>query len=112
MLVLCRSTDQKIVIGDEIELTVVNIEHGRVKIGIDAPNNVTIHRKEVYDKIKREKYQEWYNRVNQIVTDLVGMPCSSLPDFPSREYYDKGMSAEEGAEAGLAYGNIEFRKES
>jgi len=57
MLVLSRQRDQTIMIGDEIELTVVDIRGDKVRIGITAPARIAVHRKEVYDAIKRENEQ-------------------------------------------------------
>ncbi len=54
MLVLSRKKNQSIVINDEVEVTVMEINADSIKIGINAPKNVIIHRKEVYDKIKKE----------------------------------------------------------
>jgi carbon storage regulator len=55
MLVLSRQRDETIVIGDDIEITVVDIRGEKVRLGINAPPHVAVHRKEVYDAIKREK---------------------------------------------------------
>lgn len=55
MLVLSRKTDEKIIIGDSITITVVAIGDGKVRLGIDAPKDVPVHREEVYDAIKREQ---------------------------------------------------------
>jgi cytosine/creatinine deaminase len=57
MLVLARQRDQTIIIGDDIEITVVDIRGDKVRLGISAPREVTVHRKEVYDAIKRENRQ-------------------------------------------------------
>ena len=57
MLVLSRQRDETIMIGDEIELTVVDIRGDKVRIGIKAPSRIAVHRKEVYDAIKRENEQ-------------------------------------------------------
>lgn len=57
MLVLSRQRDETIMIGDDIELTVVDIRGDKVRIGIKAPPEVPVHRKEVYDAIKRENEQ-------------------------------------------------------
>lgn len=54
MLVLSRKANQSIMIGDSIEIQVVDIKGDQVKIGIDAPRSVTIHRKEVYVGIQDE----------------------------------------------------------
>ena len=55
MLVLSRQRDETIMIGDDIEITVVDIRGEKVRLGINAPPHVPVHRKEVYDAIKREK---------------------------------------------------------
>jgi carbon storage regulator len=54
MLVLSRQRDETIMIGDDIEVTVVDIRGDKVRLGINAPKEVTVHRKEVYDAIRRE----------------------------------------------------------
>ncbi len=54
MLVLSRQRDETIMIGDDIEITVVDIRGDKVRLGISAPPSVPVHRKEVYEAIKRE----------------------------------------------------------
>ena len=54
MLVLSRQRDETIMIGDDIEITIVDIRGDKVRLGINAPTHVPVHRKEVYDAIKRE----------------------------------------------------------
>ena len=54
MLVLARKRNQSIVIADNIEIFIVDINNDQVKIGIKAPKEVSIHRKEVYESIKKE----------------------------------------------------------
>jgi len=54
MLVLSRKRDETIMIGDNIELTVVDIRGDKVRLGIKAPSSVAVHRKEIYDAIKSE----------------------------------------------------------
>ena len=58
MLVLTRKHDETVVIGNDIVVTVVNIEHGKVRLGIDAPRDVPVHRGEVYEAIRRERARE------------------------------------------------------
>ncbi len=57
MLVLSRQRDETIMIGDEIEITVVDIRGDKVRLGITAPTRIAVHRKEVYESIKRENEQ-------------------------------------------------------
>jgi carbon storage regulator len=54
MLVLSRKKDEKIIIGDNITVMVIEIRGDKVRLGIEAPKEVTVHRQEVYDAIKRE----------------------------------------------------------
>ena len=54
MLVLSRQRDETIMIGDDIEVTVVDIRGDKVRLGINAPKEISVHRKEVYEAIRRE----------------------------------------------------------
>ncbi|MBU8771532.1 carbon storage regulator CsrA [Cytobacillus oceanisediminis] len=54
MLVLTRRLEESIMIGDDIEISILSIEGDQVKIGISAPKNVDIHRKEIYLSIQQE----------------------------------------------------------
>jgi carbon storage regulator len=54
MLVLSRQRDESIVIGDKIVVTIVDIRGDKVRLGIEAPNEVPVHRQEVYEAIQRE----------------------------------------------------------
>lgn len=55
MLVLSRKVDESIVIGDRITVTVISIRGDKVRLGIAAPDEVTIHRSEVYAAVQQEK---------------------------------------------------------
>ncbi|RME39870.1 MAG: carbon storage regulator [Planctomycetota bacterium] len=57
MLVLSRQRDETIIIGDDVEITVVDIRGDKVRLGITAPRHIQVHRKEVYEAIKRENQQ-------------------------------------------------------
>ena len=54
MLVLTRKLNEAIMIGDDIEITILSIEGEQIKLGINAPKNVDIHRKEIYLSIQQE----------------------------------------------------------
>lgn len=54
MLVLTRKPNEAIMIGDDIEITILSIEGDQIKLGINAPKNVDIHRKEIYLSIQQE----------------------------------------------------------
>ena len=55
MLVLSRKKDEKIIIGDKITVMVIEIRGDKVRLGIDAPRDITVHREEVYEAIQREQ---------------------------------------------------------
>ncbi len=54
MLVLARRLNESIIIGDDIEVVVIDIKGDQVKLGIKAPKKITVHRKEIYDEIQQE----------------------------------------------------------
>ena len=58
MLVLSRKKDEKIMIGDDVTLMVIEIRGDKVRLGIDAPKDVAVHREEVFDAIRRERAAE------------------------------------------------------
>jgi carbon storage regulator len=55
MLVLSRQKDESIMIGDNVEITIVDVRGDKVRLGITAPKQISVHRREVYDAIQREK---------------------------------------------------------
>jgi carbon storage regulator len=54
MLVLSRHRDEAIIIGDDVEISIIDIKGEKVRLGITSPTHVPVHRKEVYEAIKRE----------------------------------------------------------
>ncbi|HUT28847.1 MAG TPA: carbon storage regulator CsrA [Sedimentisphaerales bacterium] len=55
MLVLSRQKDESIMIGENVEVTIVDVRGDKVRLGITAPKEIPVHRREVYDAIKREQ---------------------------------------------------------
>ena len=55
MLVLSRQKDESIMIGDDVEITIVDVRGDKVRLGIAAPKTIPVHRREVYEAIQREK---------------------------------------------------------
>ncbi len=72
MLVLTRKKQQAIKIGDDIEVRVIAIEGDQVKIGIEAPKSVEVHRKEVYEEIQIQN-SEAANVSEELLTSLPGI---------------------------------------
>ncbi len=57
MLVLSRQKDESIMIGDNVEITIVDVRGDKVRLGITAPREIPVHRREVYEAIQREKQE-------------------------------------------------------
>jgi len=55
MLILSRKKDESIMIGDDVEVTIVDVRGDRVRLGIVAPQHIAVHRREIYDAIQNEK---------------------------------------------------------
>lgn len=55
MLVLSRQKNESIMIGDDVEITIVDVRGDKVRLGITAPKSVSVHRREIFDAIQREK---------------------------------------------------------
>ena len=75
MLVLSRQRDETIMIGDEIEITVVDVRGDKVRLGINAPRQVQVHRKEVYEAIRMENAEAARVQVGDL-------PLDQLPRTP------------------------------
>ena len=58
MLVLSRRKDESIMIGDDVEIVIVDVRGDKVRLGITAPKSIPVHRMEIYEAIQREKRQE------------------------------------------------------
>ena len=66
MLVLTRNINEQIIIGDKITITVVSVHGDRVRLGIDAPKEVPVHRREVYEAIQRGDAMAEKNRGDEV----------------------------------------------
>jgi len=58
MLILTRRVGESIQIGDHVEVTVLGVNGNQVRIGVNAPKDITVHREEIYNRIKNEKTNE------------------------------------------------------
>ena len=82
MLVLSRQRDETIMIGDDIEITIVDIRGDKVRLGITAPATIPVHRKEVYDAIQRENREAARVKMEDLGT---------LPKTPGRPSVPPGL---------------------
>jgi carbon storage regulator len=67
VLVLSRKKNETIVIGENIIVTVVDLRPDRVRLGIDAPTEVTVHRREIYEAIKRSEGAKQVRQENAVL---------------------------------------------
>jgi len=79
MLVLSRQRDESIVINDNVVVTIVDIRGDKVRLGIQAPQEIPVHRREVYEAIQRENL-----RANQLSRKEEGKPGGSRGDNAKR----------------------------
>lgn len=79
MLVLSREKNESIMIGDDVEITIVGIRENRVRLGFTAPKKIPIHRREIYDAIQRAVAAENEEKGNEKVK-----PQEVTPDEPEK----------------------------
>jgi carbon storage regulator len=72
MLILTRRVGETFIIGDDIKITVCSVRNGQLRIGIEAPKHVSIHRKEVYERIQREDSSEGDSEELPMLNEKVG----------------------------------------
>ncbi len=80
MLVLTRQLDESIMIGDDIVITLVDIQGDRIRLGIAAPNDVPVHRLEVYELMQRENFEAAFQEAHS--TPPPTPPAAAVPFHP------------------------------
>jgi carbon storage regulator len=55
MLILTRRVGETVMVGDDITVTIVSVKGNQIRIGINAPRNVSVHREEIYERIRRQQ---------------------------------------------------------
>ncbi|MBS6008525.1 MAG: carbon storage regulator CsrA [Haemophilus parahaemolyticus] len=58
MLILTRKTGESLLVGNDVEITVLSVRGSQVKLGVNAPKDIAVHRKEIYQKIKDTEAQQ------------------------------------------------------
>jgi cytosine/creatinine deaminase len=109
MLVLSRQKDQTIVIGDDVEVTIVDIRGDKVRLGINAPRSVSVHRKEVYDMLKRGAQESGGGKSaahEHASSATAGAPSSPPPAQAGHASDPFLRDAVEEARRGLAEGGL------
>ena len=77
MLVLSRKLNQSIMVGDNVRIVVVSVDRDQVKLGIDAPREIPVHRSEVFEEIQRANRE-----AAGIVTPTPAVPDAEIPAAP------------------------------
>lgn len=85
MLVLSRQRDETIMIGDEVQVTVVDIRGEKVRLGISAPAHIPVHRKEVYEAIQRE---------NQAAAQASGQKPAAVESLAHKKQQEEKQDSE------------------
>lgn len=93
MLVLSRQRDESIMIGDNVQITVVDIRGDKVRLGIVAPGEIPVHRKEVYDAIQRE---------NRTAAGLAAADLADVSSPPSASAASAALANSNGSPAAPA----------
>ncbi len=88
MLVLSRQRDESIMIGDDVEITIVDVRGDKVRLGITAPKSIPVHRREIYDAIQREKAQKAEAEVHANPSE-----ATDKPEDPTRRKNTKSEKA-------------------
>lgn len=69
MLILTRRIGEVLMIGDEVKITILGVRGHQIRIGIDAPKNISVHRKEVYDQVNEDNDHPKIEKGNEKIDD-------------------------------------------
>jgi len=64
MLILTRRVGETVMIGNDVTVTILGVKGNQVRVGINAPKDVAVHREEIYERIKREQHDPSHNEPN------------------------------------------------
>ena len=95
MLGLSRQRDESIMIGDNIEIIIVDVRGDKVRLGITAPKSIPVHRREIYDAIQREKRQKKESQEQQQEPQQQDSNDKEAKDEKPQEQQDSGDNEED-----------------
>ncbi len=72
MLILTRRVGETLMVGDEVTVTVLGVKGNQVRIGVNAPREIAVHREEIYERIKAEEAADGENQGQDIEEDQIG----------------------------------------
>ena len=73
MLILTRRVGETVMIGNDVTVTVLGVKGNQVRVGINAPKSVAVHREEIYERIKREQQGEGHGEHNKQSSDFASV---------------------------------------
>ncbi|MGH8593781.1 MAG: carbon storage regulator CsrA [Gammaproteobacteria bacterium] len=76
MLILTRRVGESVMIGDDVNITVLGIKGNQVRLGVNAPKEIPVHREEIYQRIQQEK-----NKAQEEASPSVGADSANAADF-------------------------------
>jgi len=86
MLILTRRAGETLMIGDDVTITVLGVKGNQVRIGVNAPKHVSVHREEIYQRIQREKLQGTGAEVSEVMDeDNIGNQMPMRPESDNEQ---------------------------
>ncbi len=79
MLILTRRVGESLIIGDDVQVTVLGVKGNQVRIGVNAPKTLSVHREEIYERIKKEQALD-QARLEGAAAALAGQAAMQQPD--------------------------------
>lgn len=83
MLLLTRKLGENIRIGDDVKITIVEVKGNHVKLGIDAPASVKVHREEIYERIQQENRRNQAQATSGAAAPAAAEPATATPAAPT-----------------------------